>query len=357
MTVHPSPPTPLSSGLSEAALTNALRATGALSPGRRVAEVHAAPMEGGYLAHTQRLVLRYDGELPEAAPRTLVAKSPAADEQALAVATWLGLYARELGFYRELAPHLDVRTPHCYGATHDPSTGDFLLLLEDVAPATVHDQAAACPTGDALLAIDQLARLHAAHWNDPRLAELDWLNHLDAEQITTWHQLYTYAWGVLMERDPLPLSAELRAVGQRVADSDMVAWITDYDGPLALTHADFHLSNLLFARGEVVTVDWQMAMQAPPLIDVAFFLGRMPTADRRAIERDVLRAYHDRLVASGVAGYSFADCLEEYERSLWFGALSAVAASATKAFTARYEDKIARYFMQAIDHGSARFLA
>jgi hypothetical protein len=346
-------------------VTDALHRSGALSAARRVIGLSAESTEGGYLAQTVRLFLRYDADAP-GAPRSVIVKAPAADEQPRAVAGWLGLYEREVRFYRQLAPGLDVRTPRCHLAQLDPAAESFALILEDIADATVHDQHEGCPAGDTLLAVDQAARLHAAHWNDASLADLSWLNHMTPERLGDWHELFRHAWRTLLERDEVVLEPELIEVGDRLGDSDLAGWISTYGGPLSLTHADFHLTNLLFThdasgRREVVIVDWQMAMCAPPLIDVAYLLGRMPTETRRASERTIVGAYHQRLIDVGVTSYSWEACWEDYERCLWFGIVSAVAASAAYSMSGdevrRYTTKVARYLGQALDRNSLRFLS
>ena len=50
---------------------------------------------------------------------------------------------------------------------------------------------------------------------------------------------------------------------------------------------------------------------------MSFIVGNALTADdRRAHEERIVRGYHDALVAAGVDGYSFAECWDEYGRSL-----------------------------------------
>jgi thiamine kinase-like enzyme len=130
-------------------------------------------------------------------------------------------------------------------------------------------------------------------------------------------------------------------------------------------HADFHLSNLLFAdtadgRREVVTVDWQLATHAPPLIDLAYFLGRMDPAARRRGERDLVLSYHEKLLAAGVTGYDWRACWADYQRFVWYGVVSALVAVAVTPMAPeeahRYAAKVSRYLTQALDHDSARFL-
>ena len=75
----------------------------------------------------------YDGAT--SAPASLVAKLPALDPTSRATAAAVRSYEIEVSFYRELAPELPVRAPRCHVALHDPATDDFILLLEDLAPA------------------------------------------------------------------------------------------------------------------------------------------------------------------------------------------------------------------------------
>lgn len=357
LVVDPSP-------LSPEFLTRVLRHGRGIPPGRRVALSTVLPMHEGRLSRTARVLLDYDTAVP-GAPQSLVVKTPATDQKMLAVAASMGVYAREVHFYRELAPHIAIRTPRCWSSSLDPATGDFSLLIEDVADATVHDQTGGCPLEDALLAVRELARLHAATWDDPALTRLAWLNHLDPVAAERWQELYRGAWHALTSRPEAVRNPELFAIGTALEQSDFAGWVCADDGPRALVHADFHLSNLLFAtsvagRREVVTVDWQMAMHAPPLIDVAYFVGRLPTEVRRATEQGLVGAYHARLVEAGITGYPLEQCWEDYERWIWFGVFSAVVASATHVTSdnelRRHANTVVRYLAQALDHEAVRFL-
>ncbi len=51
-----------------------------------------------------------------------------------------GNYAREVGFYLHLQPRLTIPTPDCYHAAIEQSTQDFVILLEDMAPAESAEQ-------------------------------------------------------------------------------------------------------------------------------------------------------------------------------------------------------------------------
>ncbi|MDH3599878.1 MAG: ecdysteroid 22-kinase family protein [Candidatus Tectomicrobia bacterium] len=50
----------------------------------------------------------------------------------LRVADDLKLYEREVRFYEQLVPQMELRTPNCYYSAIDLETGHSVLLLEDL---------------------------------------------------------------------------------------------------------------------------------------------------------------------------------------------------------------------------------
>ena len=345
-------------------LTGILRTAGVLADDARVAGFKTSSVEGGNLSRTERLILEYDVQT-DTAPASVILKTPAAKPSTRQVAAAMNLYAREVFFYRDLAPGLTMRVPRCYFTYHDGDTGAFMLLIEDIADGAVHDQDEACPVEDAGLAMTHAAALHAAYWNSPRLHELEWLNHLGPRDLDVWQAMYCDAWAAFSGRDEVILDPGLRAIGDELGSSRLRSWIDVSVLPLTLTHADYHLTNMLFSTDcqgarRMATVDWQMTMHAPAMIDISYFIGRMPRDDRRAQERDLVRTYHQALCDGGVQAYEWDQCWLDYQRCTWFGVLSAVVASATTALTAeeahRYSAKVNRYLEQARDHDATRFL-
>jgi aminoglycoside/choline kinase family phosphotransferase len=344
-------------------LTDVLRDKDVLPAERSVVSATASPVDGGNVARTVRLCLDYDAPVA-GAPTSLVAKFPAVSEPARNLAALQGFYRREVMFYQELGAHVRMRVPRCHAARLYDADG-FVLVLEDIAGGVVYDQGDGCPHEDSLLAVGQLALLHASHWNDPRLSSMRWLNQLQGPDMRVWQELFRTSWFAYVARDEVILDRELVSLGNLLCESDFAHWIGSYRGPRALVHADFHLSNLLFAdtpdgRREVVTVDWQLATHAPPLIDLAYFLGRMDPATRRRGERDLVLTYHEGLLAAGVTGYDWASCWADYQRFVWYGVVSSLVAVAVTPMSPeeahRYAVKVSRYLTQALDHDSARFL-
>ena len=105
-------------------------------------------------------------------PDSIIAKFPSPAAENRQVAATYNMYGREVQFYRDIAPRLELRTPHCYYAVHDPDTQDFILLLEDLADYRIGDQVAGCSLDEARSVVDAIARLHASTWTGQALPEL-----------------------------------------------------------------------------------------------------------------------------------------------------------------------------------------
>ena len=89
-------------------LTERLRDGGQLDGGRVTSVDVAADRHRPSRRQRALLARRTTGG---AGPATLAGKFPAADPTSRGTAAAFGLYAKEVGFYRELAPQLDVRVP------------------------------------------------------------------------------------------------------------------------------------------------------------------------------------------------------------------------------------------------------
>ncbi|KAH8049414.1 hypothetical protein JL722_11945 [Aureococcus anophagefferens] len=115
------------------------------------------PMEAGENGSISRVALRRRG----GETRTLVAKRPPTSPAALSVAATQQWYARELFFYEALAGRLDattIRAPRRAASALSAATGDFCLVLEDLA-------ASGCRPfreGDAAAGAAALRRLHGS---------------------------------------------------------------------------------------------------------------------------------------------------------------------------------------------------
>ncbi|MGH9232266.1 MAG: phosphotransferase [Acidimicrobiales bacterium] len=311
-------------------LTDALTHAGMLD-GARITGAELRPLGTGQMCDSVRVALTYDRPVPDAAPATLVAKLPAADATSRGTALSLRSYEKEVRFYQHLAPHLPIRTPAAYHADIDVTTAAFVLLLEDMAPAVQGDQLAGCTPDEAVVATRELVGLHAPRWGDPGLAGLDWLAN-DPEQARAMvAALLPALWDGFRERYAADIPPHVHQAGD-VLFTHLEAYMETPDaGTRTIVHGDYRLDNLLFDASPggtpLAVVDWQTCAAGTGAFDVAYFVGAgLDEHDRRAVEEDLVRGYHDGLVAAGV-DYAWDRCWHDYRRGTWAGLLMAVGAS------------------------------
>jgi aminoglycoside phosphotransferase (APT) family kinase protein len=198
----------------------------------------------------------------------------------------------ETRFYRELSPQL-TGLPTTYGSAFDSVTGRYVLVLEDLAvdrcefPNTLHpltkDQAAAV--------VELLARLHATFWE--RVPEWAYTPSGDSTSLLTgW--LAKVAARRLADAD-IPVEN-----GRLIIDNCRAVTALVDRGPNTVTHGDAHPGNVYFRNGQAGLLDWQAVRRGHPGRELAYTLiTGMTTADRHAVERDLLAEYRHALSAAG----------------------------------------------------------
>src|SRR5215510_6884333 len=136
-------------------LTAALRSGGAIGGGMNaeVASFDYEPIAAGvgFLGKLGRLRLRYAGggaEEGKGLPRTLVVKQPTQDARSRQLAIMFRFYEREVRFYHEIGSDAGIRVPTMHFGAADPQSGDFVMSMEDLAPARLGDQLAGCSAQD-----------------------------------------------------------------------------------------------------------------------------------------------------------------------------------------------------------------
>ncbi|MEE3851166.1 phosphotransferase [Gordonia sp. LSe1-13] len=279
--------------------------------GRRVLSVRHEPVGSGQMAGSFRLTPTYDDG--DGLPPTMVAKIAVGDASQRQFAS--GVFRNEVMFYRDLAPTLDVPVPACHAAEISTDATEFVLLLQDMAPAVQGDQIAGCTPQEARAVAVAAAGLHAPRWCDESLFDMRGLalpGHDDR---------------LLMDSVLEPMAEAFRSrfdLGRREAAA--IDWLVAEAGPwlerkpstFAVIHSDLRIDNVLFGPGDTVTVvDWQTITVGNPLRDIAFLLSTsLSIADRREHERDIVGAYHKALVEKGVTGYSSEECWADYVDSL-----------------------------------------
>ncbi len=304
-------------------LTLALRQTGTITNATvRSFDMEIIAQGMGLIGQLAQVSLHYDG--PEAnTPRSLIAKFPAAAEENREVGNIFRFYERETRFYQEIADEVELRTPRCYYSAMDTDADEYVLLLEDLAPARVGDQLASCTLEEAELAIQEIAKFHATWWDSPRLEELDWMPWVNDPVNKSAEESYQKAWGAFLERFGDKLPGSILETGERLGKyvGDILDQIAD--PPRTIIHGDYRLDNLFFATPEggdpLAVIDWQISSRGRGASDVAYFVGgSLQPGERKANEMRILKSYHRILTENGVRGYDFDDCLHDYRLSTLF---------------------------------------
>ncbi len=299
-------------------LTRALRSGGVLVAGT-VTSVEIEPLGGsqGFAGQLRRLRATYDGEA-HGAPPSFIVKLHSPNAVTRKLIRRIGAASREIRFYRELSDRAGVPTARLHVAAHDGER--YVLLLEDLAPARAGDPAAGCSPEQVRAAVAVVARMHAAWWDSPALASLDWIPVFD-ELTATRHAICREAWPEFVERYQGRLPDLCTRVGPALLDGLDVVRQTLSQSPPTLLHGDFRPDNVMFASGgggaPAAFVDWQVMLRGPGLMDVAYFLlSATDRGTRRAFETDVLRAYRAALASGGVTDYTAEQSATDYRLAM-----------------------------------------
>lgn len=231
------------------------------------------------------------------------------------------LYAAEVNFFRDIAPAAGINTPATYFEAVDPSTGNGVLLMEDLSERGVtfgtQTQPISPDVAASLLAVQ--ARYHSFLLRRPD-ADLGWLSVGGAIHSVDVAGEYLDFWPTASAR---PRWAHVPAVLDdpgRIESGMRTMLALDRGEGRWLVHGDPHLGNLFFdASGNGGFLDWQTVMRGSWAFDLAYFLiMSLNVADRRAHERDLIRDYLERLRAEHGLAPGFDDGWTAYrQHAMW----------------------------------------
>ncbi len=334
--------------LTERWLTEALTHSGVLSGERIIRARQQVLGEGeGFLGDILRLTLSYDS--PGSGPASMVAKLPRLANRGMG--ELLGAYARENMFYMEMATEVPLNTPEMYYGDFDrdkasekqeeilrfvnglprflnnPMTSlakwisankkrRYILLLEDLSDAEPGNQVVGVSPAKAARVLGEVAKAHAAYWNDPELENKFWLLPLDIDARMR-HGMYQRSQAAFANMFSTELDSGLRRYTERVGHEGTSMMEELCHAPTTLLHCDLRLDNVFFRDGEVVFFDWQLVRRGPAAYDVAYFLSGALEVDVSGEQIDeLLVAYHRELTNNGVAGYEVHDFKRDYRLAL-----------------------------------------
>lgn len=309
--------------LSPAWLTSVLRGCGALERARAIAfdSIDLGP-DVGFVAQICRIRLFYDAA-EASAPRSLIAKFSSPDGEQRAHGLRLGLYEREVRFYKELAGQIILGTPRCYYGDIDLETGAHVLLLEDLGPVREGGQERGCTSKEATLLVREMARFHAGWWQRPELGRMRWIPDLSRmHDFATMQEAFPETWNSFSRMAPAALTKRLAPLVERAQGRlSRMAQQLYSSSPRSLVHFDLQRDNLFFKRSRndlgVMVIDWQLMTRGNGVTDMALFLGENLNSElRRAEVAHLLATYHRALLSNGIESYPFERCLADFRQAL-----------------------------------------
>lgn len=271
--------------------------------GREPAElsvVEWAPVGTGQVAASFRGRLSWRGGK---GPDSIIVKCPSADPTSRETGIKYGLYAKEVAWYRELRPNTEVNCPAYFGSLLNEQTGDFLLVLQDCAPAQQGDQIAGADLAQVRSGITELAHLHGAFFDKDQLAKSE-LTRRDPDFSKLRIALYADFWPGFRDRYKDRIDREILKMGDffaRKFEEFEMRRLKHF----SLAHGDFRLDNLLFEKrvstARPYVLDWQTLGENCPMKDVAYFIGTSfaSPVDRKRHEEELLVQYFSLLRQSG----------------------------------------------------------
>ena len=237
----------------------------------------------------------------------------------------------EIEYYqRDYLDMADAPLPRCYHTGY--AEGCYHLLLGDVSDTHEPSWKRGASKDLAIGLAQSLATLHAHRWGSSRLSEVGY-------QVPD-RDVFSKYFGHL-EQGIAPMAAELAAGPEQ----KWLTWLsallpklpdlylrrTDKGADIAVLHGDTNPGNVLapYGEGQVLLIDrqpfeWSLVCWLG-VSDIAHALVvRREISERREMEHEVLKAYHQALVDQGVNGYSFERLYEDYRFCLVEHLLAAV---------------------------------
>ena len=317
--------------------------------------VQLEPIGGGIIARMVRATLTYAG--PTSAPKSVVVKYPSDDPGSYGLAHAMGMYELETRFYQDIAPLVPgMGLAHCYLAQLADDATTFNLVLEDLSgTATAGDVLKPASADECSRALRELVAFQAPLWNSKKVAELEWL--ADPRRTIGVFDALPSGLGVFLNRFGERLDASHVKLFESVLPQ-AGKWVRSWKAPTVVQHGDFRSDNVLYptdpGSDRTVVVDFQTVRLGPPGLDPAYFLGAsLPTEQRRAVERDLVAEYHQRLVSAGVEGFDLDAAWAAYREGALYGVFLFVGMGGqvedSERAVAVITDQIRRYADMAID--------
>ena len=267
----------------------------------------------GQVSALALLDLEFDRAGP--APGQVVLKLQTTFEDINRIAVDYRMYEREVQFYSEIAGQLPVRTPEVYHASYDGEGPRCAIVMEYLDEWHMVGQVSGPTLAQAELAVDNLAKLHAATWNGDVLGA-DWLPTLRTPYIFGAKDDYVASLPEFIQRFGDDIGESGVRAAERIGRSVGYIFEQMSEGTRVLTHFDYRLENMFFRsepEPDVAVLDWQFVLQARPAWDLAYFIGTNLTHEERQRHLPaLLDRYVEGIRSHGVKEYDRATCERDF---------------------------------------------
>lgn len=289
-------------------------------------------------------ILRLDLEAEDTAiPRALVAKLPKKANRVMG--ELLGLYEREIMFFREFGERVPIHVPRLYYSEFDRDKGSekqeeilravdrlprvfskvisglgtaiaaakkrrYLLLIEYFGDMRPGDQLAGLSVPECRQVLGAIAPLHRRYWQSPELDNHFWLLAMDVDARIRHGMFLQHAeqYETVLDSELAPQLRWLREHGE-----GLVRQLVQ-QAPVTLLHCDLRLDNVVFDGEDCAFIDFQLVRRGPAAYDVAYFLSSALREDATASEEQALLEHYHRALA--VPDYAFETFQRDYERAV-----------------------------------------
>lgn len=271
---------------------------------------------------------------------TLFAKTNPPDFSTRFFGAMFQLGLNELGFYRDIQPHLSILTPSGHGLTGNRYR--YLIMIDDLGDkAEFTDLKSRCDLERAQSVVDTLAELHASCWQDPRFEkQWQWVNRQQYRRNHAFLNMLrdqSSVTAIKRYREFLPdvTPALAKALNQAYPRLEQL-WGEE---PRTLIHGDAHIGNMFFLPdGKTGLLDWQVLGYEQGMRDITYFIiNSLPTEVRLQHQDELIERYVKNLNDAGI-DFSIDTARKQY---LQHASYVWISAAVTAASNTMQEKKIA----------------
>ncbi|MDP6715407.1 MAG: phosphotransferase [SAR202 cluster bacterium] len=310
-------------------LTQALRSGGVIGD-EAIRKFRMEPLDANVsrTSSLARIGVEYDGE-GDGLPHSMFAKFVSRIPENRAYSEAHGYFRREIELYKNFGDAIPLNMPRLYFGASTGNTDVAIVILEDIdaiSKASFPLDKRSLSSGEATLALRELAKMHAKWWEDDTLCDYGWLNSVDGSDRMLLYQSYEEGWSRIRDVLGPRLTPDAARICEGLSDY-LPTLLSELESiPATLCHGDCHYGNLLWDEignpSKVWVIDWQMTALAPAVLDVSWLMafGIAPD-DLPFVRRDYLPEYHRALANCGVTDYGYEQFLNDYR----FGILDGLA--------------------------------